>query len=67
MPYANVSENDIGLNFNAKSFILGTNAHASIVCMVSQYGVLTAHRRHVFSQSQLPSWYAMIHVMSCLA
>ena len=40
MPYLNVRVNDIGLNLNAESFILWTNAHANIVCMVSQYEVL---------------------------
>ena len=40
--YANASINDIdmGLIFNAESLILWTNAHANIVCMVSQYEVL---------------------------
>ena len=41
MPYVNASINhiDIGLIFNAESLILWTNAHANIVCMVSQYEV----------------------------
>ena len=54
----NAGVNDIGLNFNAESFILWTNAHANIVCMVSQYEVLTAGMCLV--KCQLASWCIMI-------
>ena len=60
-----MSANDIGLNFNAEGSILWTNAQADIVCMVSQYEVLTAGMSLV--KCQLPSWYGMTHVMSRLA
>ena len=53
MPYLNVRVNDIGLNLNAESFILWANAHDSIVCIVSQYEVLTAGMCLV--KFQLPS------------
>ena len=58
--YVNVRVNDIGLNFNAESFILWTNAHDNIVSMVSQYEVLTAGMCLV--KYQLPSRFVMIHV-----
>ena len=65
MPYVNVRVNDIRLNLNAKSFILWANAHDSIVCIVSQYEVLTAGMCLV--KLQLPSWCVVIRVMSCLS
>ena len=65
MPYLNVRVNDIGLNLNAESFIRWANAHDSIVCIVSQYEVLTAGMCLV--KLQLPSWCVVIRVMSCLS
>ena len=65
MHYLNVRVNDIGLNLNAESFILWANAPDSIVCIVSQYEVLTAGMCLV--KFQLPSWCVVIRVMSCLS